>query len=301
MRKRLVVLIGGAIAAGLLLAIAKGYWRPQPRRTFDKFLQRVAQTKAPADPASDSPPGAGMSAVEKAASSKRYLFAFFWKEENDQTRTSRAVFEAAVKKVADRAQSVAVRIDDPAERRIVDKFQLDRAPMPLVLVLAPNGAITGGFPSRVEEAALLGAFATPCSERSMKALQENKLVLVCVQNEATRSNQAAMRGVGDFQADPRYHEVTEIVMLNPAEAGEASFLRDLKISPKTEQAVTAFMAPPGMVIAEFTGATTNGRIDGRAGEGQLRLLSGRQVRSGRMQPETLTSHAGQSARMRLRL
>jgi hypothetical protein len=196
-----------------------------------------------------------MPALEKAAQAKRYLFAFFWKEEDEQTAAMKKVFEGAMTKVADRADSVMVHVSQAAEKEIVDKFQLDRAPMPLVLALAPNGAITGGFPKNFEEQALLDAFASPCTERCMKALQGNKLVFVCVQNETTKSNDAAMLGVRDFVADAQYNEVAEIVLLNPADSKEASFLGDLKVNPKSPEAVTAFLAPPGAVIAEFTGGT----------------------------------------------
>jgi hypothetical protein len=158
-------------------------------------------------------------------------------------------------KAADRADSVAINVAEPAEKKIVDKFQLDRAPMPLVLALAPNGAVTGGFPKKFEEKDLLDAFATPCCQRSMKALQDRKLVFVCVQNGKTQSNEAALKGVRDFRADARFGEATEIVMLDPADATEAAFLTDLKIDPKTSDAVTAFLAPPGMVVAEFKGTT----------------------------------------------
>lgn len=204
--------------------------------------------------------GRGMAAMDAAAQAKKYLFAFFWRAEDENTTAMRKVFQGALKKVSSRADSIEIKIDDPFERAIVKKFDLERAPLPLVLAIASNGAITGGFPTKFDEEALAKAFATPCTEKCMKAIQENKLVFVCVQNKTTKSNAAAMQGVRDFAADSRYKEVTEIVMLNPADGAEASFLGDLKINAKTEEAVTAFMGPPGAVIAEFTGATKRGDL-----------------------------------------
>ena len=167
----------------------------------------------------------------------------------------RKVFDKAMEKVADRAQWVAVDTTDSSEKAIVAKFELSRAPMPLVLALAPNGAITGGFPSKFEEKQLLDAFATPVTQKVMKQLQDNKLVFVCVQNDKTKSNDAAMQGVRDFKADARFASATEIVMLDPTDSAEASFLADMKIDPKTEDAMTVFLAPPGAAIAEYKGAT----------------------------------------------
>lgn len=258
MKKWAVVVIILVVVAGLSLAASQGTRHsgsPSQATTATIATAKEKTGKASASQQTAQGAGAGVAAMDKAAQAKRYLFAFFWKEEDEQTAAMKKVFEAAMAKVSDRADAIVVQVTDPAEKGIVDKFQLDRAPMPLVLALASNGAITGGFPKKFEEQNLLDAFASPCTEQCMKALQENRLVFVCVQNEATKSNDAAMRGVRDFRADSRYSEVTEIVLLNPADDKEASFLGDLKINPKTSEAITALMAPPGMVIAEFTGET----------------------------------------------
>ena len=199
--------------------------------------------------------GKGMAAIRQAADAGKYLFMFFSKADDDQMLAMREVFQKAMEKVADRAQWVAVNITDSSEKAIVAKFDLGRAPMPLVLAMAPNGAITGGFPNKFEEQQLLDAFATPVTEKVMKQLQDNKLVFVCVQNGKTKSNDAAMQGVRDFKADARFASATEIVMLDPIDSAEASFLADMKIDPKTEEAMTVFLAPPGSAIAEYKGAT----------------------------------------------
>lgn len=94
----------------------------------------------------------------------------------------------------------------------------------------------------------------------MKQLQDNKLVFLCVQNGKTKSNDAAMQGVRDFKADARFASATEIVTLDPADPAETSFLADLKIDPKTEEAVTVFLAPPGSAIAEYKGATDKAEL-----------------------------------------
>jgi len=200
--------------------------------------------------------GRGMAAIEQAAQAKKYLFAFFWKKEDEQTTAMRKVFDAATRKAADRAESIALNVTSREEKAIVEKCTLDRAPMPLVLAIAPNGAITGAFPTRFEEKDLLDAFASPCTAQCMKSLQENKLVLLCVQNATTKSNDAAMQAVREFKADARFSPATEIVVLDPADKAELKFLADLKVDPKTPQAVTAFLVPPGSAIALFEGPVT---------------------------------------------
>jgi hypothetical protein len=163
---------------------------------------------APRILSAESATGGGAAALSKAAQANKYLFIFFYKDSGKgvvggllgrdnkrQTEAMGAVFEAAAVKSAGKADSVRVNVQDPAEKAIVDKFDVSRAPVPLALVVAPNGAITGGFPGKFEESQLLGAFASPGMEKCLKVLQDNKLVFLCVQNDGTRANQEAMKGV----------------------------------------------------------------------------------------------------------
>ena len=57
-----------------------------------------------------------MAAIKQAADAGKYLFVFFSKTEDDQTLAMRKVFDKAMEKVADRAQSVAVNITDASEK-----------------------------------------------------------------------------------------------------------------------------------------------------------------------------------------
>ncbi|MBU4272210.1 MAG: hypothetical protein KKE86_01735 [Planctomycetes bacterium] len=243
----ILAVIGLSVALGKAVLESGGVSEPSSSSSISS-----AKPTRTADATDDS--GAGIAAIADAARAKKYLFVFFWKNEDEQTAAMKGVFEEAMRKPTDRAQSAIVCIADPTERGIVGKFDLQRAPMPLVLALAPNGAVMGGFPTKFTEEELLDAFASPCSEKCMKALQENKLVLLCVQNGSTKFNEEAMRGVRDFKGDPRFGHATEVVMLDPADTAEKPFLADLKIEPGESEAVTAFIVPPGSVIAEFKGA-----------------------------------------------
>ena len=204
--------------------------------------------------------GGGIAAVEGAAEAKKYLFIFFRRDDDEQTRKMARVLDAAMKRVDGRAEQITIDVSDPSERDIVKKFGVDRAPMPLVLVLAPNGAVTGGFPVRFEEKQLTEAIVGPGTASVLKALQDGKLAFVCVQNSRTTSNAAAMRGVKDFAADARYAKSTEIVTFDPTAAAEAKFLGQIKIDPKTRKATTVLLAPPGTIVGKFEGATAKDKL-----------------------------------------
>ena len=70
----------------------------------------------------------------------------------------RKSFDAAMQGATDQAMSVVVNITDPLEKKIVARFGVDRAPMPLILALAPNGAVTRSFIRKFDETQLYKAF-----------------------------------------------------------------------------------------------------------------------------------------------
>jgi hypothetical protein len=197
----------------------------------------------------------GASTIENAAADDKYTFIFFYADESELTQSARVAFHRIMSKITEEAVPLEVDTKDPIELPIVSKFNVRGAPMPLVLAVAPNGAITGGFPQKFEETELLGAFASPCEERSLKALQERRVVLVSIQNESTASNDAAMKGVQDFKADPDFGPSTELVTLDPADPAEARFLKALKVAPQTKDAITVCLVPPGQAVARFAGGT----------------------------------------------
>lgn len=257
--------VGSAVLAvlviGLTIVLAKGGSSfPAESEIAQAPVANEVVSNTVSEPASPKVKGPGMLAMEQAAKEKKYLFAFFWKNEDDRTAAMRKVFEAAAGKVADRAQTIVVKVTDPADAGIVQEFGLDRAPMPLALAISPSGAVTGGFPTEFKEEDLLNAFASPALENCLAALQNGKLVFLCVQNASTSSNDDALKGVNEFKADSRYGSATEIVMLDPKDSAEASFLSDLKIDPKTNVAVTTFLVPPGSPIAQYDGATTKDEL-----------------------------------------
>jgi hypothetical protein len=223
----------------------------------------MALATAAEPPVTQSDPAAastGTTAMEKAAKDNKYLFVFFFEGEDANTSNMKGVFETATAKMADRADAVAIRVSDPAEKPILDKFAVRGAPMPLVLAIAPTGAATRAFPKRFAEAQLQQAFVSPCTARCMKAIQDRHLILICVQNGKTQFNQEAMQGVEAFKTDPQYAKVTDIVTLNPSDKAEQEFVKALEVDPQTTTAVTLLVTPPGAPVATFAGAVTKEEI-----------------------------------------
>ena len=164
-------------------------------------------------------------------------------------------------KMSDTAESVEIQTTDPAEQQIVTRYGVSRAPMPFVLAVAPNGAMTKGFPTRFDEKQLRQAFVSPCTAECMKALQDRKLVLLCVEPSSPKIKQVSLqKGVQDFTADEEYTKNSKVVAVNAGDSVEATFLKDLRVDSKTADRVTVLMAPPAAVVGTFVGDVTKDQL-----------------------------------------
>ena len=182
--------------------------------------------------------------IQNAVSENKHLFIFFYKDQNEKTLLLQNVFDQATQKMGEQVKSIKVKANDPSEKSIIERFNLKRTPMPFVLVLAPNGAITGGFPSFTEEQ-LMDSISSPGAASCLKALQDRKLVLLCLQNYQTANNEAALKGVNDFKADARFANATEIVLVHPVLRHK--FLNQLAL----DAWATALLIPPAEVIGTY--------------------------------------------------
>jgi hypothetical protein len=189
----------------------------------------------------------------------KHLFIFFYKEQNKKTQNLEQVFDQTMQKMSAKAKFIKVSVKDPTQKALVDKYDLKRTPMPFVLVIAPNEAITGGFPTFTEEQ-LQNAVVSPGTAQILKGLQDRKLVILALQNSKTENNAAAMQGIKDLKADPRFGSALEIVMIDPSDKRESSFLNTLAVDTQTTQAQTVLIAPPAEVLGKYQGPTTKGKL-----------------------------------------
>jgi len=200
-------------------------------------------------------------AMDQAAAAGKYAFLFFWREKNPQTDRAWSVLQSAAANMANSAEVVSIQVTNPAEKQIVAKYDVSRAPMPLVLAVAPCGAITKAFTKAFDENQLRTALVSPCTQLCLKALQSRKLVLCCVVDQAGPQDPVTIpQAVADFKADAQYGPATEIVLVNARDEGETAFLRDFQIDPKSPKPVIVFLAPPGAMIGKFNGTATKRQL-----------------------------------------
>lgn len=102
-------------------------------------------------------PGKGLAALKRLATSGKSLYVFLYRDENEQTRKMRKVFDEAVAKVADTVEPLAVNIADPSEAEFAEKLGIRTAQMPLVLTLGSDGVIRDVFSVEFTQQQILGA------------------------------------------------------------------------------------------------------------------------------------------------
>jgi len=201
----------------------------------------------------------GLAALQAAAEQGQYAFVFFWKDNSEPTQRMYQTLNAGTAKMTG-VHVVGVAVMDAREQKTVAAFGADRAPLPLIAAVAPNGAVTKAWPLQIREEQLQEGIVSEATARCMKALQDQKLVLLCVYNAKMPHSASSVQAAVGFKADPRFAAAAEIVTLDPTDAREAAFLRTLQVNPRTPDAVTVLLAPPGRPLAQFAGTVTTQEI-----------------------------------------
>jgi len=194
-----------------------------------------------------------------AASSKqdKYSFIMFWRNQDQATNAMWKTLQTGLSDKSEKASSVAVNVSDPKEAEFVKRFGVSRAPMPLMLAVAPNGAVTASYARQLDTKRIDEAFVTPTMEKCMLAMQNRKMVLLCVHAD----EQAAIPGgITGFKKIPCYQKTTEIVQLRVDDPAEVKFLKELEIPQTSQNTITVFMAPPGVLLGKFGPGVTKEQL-----------------------------------------
>lgn len=200
-------------------------------------------------------PGSGRVA---SAPSPQFTLILFWKQQDAITQQFAEVLRSAVAARPERAHWTGVDITDQANRAIVEHYGVSRAPMPLALCVADNGAVTGVFTRRPNEEAIERALVTPAMVQVTKALQDKKIVVVHVQ---PTQQSPLPTGAAAFARDPDFHARTTIVNVVLSDPDESRFLADMKFDPRDAgDSKLVVMAPPGVLIGKFNAGVTKAQI-----------------------------------------
>jgi hypothetical protein len=221
--------------------------------TLTLVLAAIALTSASLLAANNSPaPSKTQQILDQSAEQQKFTFVLFYRQNDATTQAMANTLNAGIAKRKDAAITTFVLASDPAEQAVIEKFGVGRSPMPLTVAVAPNGAITGVFPQKFTEASFEEAMVTPAMTRCMKAMQAQKLVVLCACPSGTT---AFPKAVADLKADPHYAQRITVVALNIEDPAEARLVKEMEL-PTTRTTTMVFMAPPGVMVGKYASTAT---------------------------------------------
>jgi len=248
-----------AITLAVVLAAFVGCSNTRSRSTAKPRAQaphaRKSAAGKPAGKPEASVPKVSLAetAIRAAARKNRYVFVTFYRESDEASSKMRAVVKAAQRTYARRASFVSVDVDDPVHQDVVSRYGADRSPIPLTLAVAPNGAVTAGFPNEVKSTDFPRAFVSDGMADVVKAMQNQKLAVLCVQGPRARHNKETLAAARKLAAAPELAGATQLVRVNSADRREAKLLQQLKVNAGSPEAQIVVIAPPGKVAGKFSG------------------------------------------------
>lgn len=223
-------------------------------RTIHAAAIAMAMAVAFLAPRSNAAPSVE-AAIRAAAKQNHYVFVTFYK--NDKAGKSMlATVKSIQGKFAGRAEFVSVDAGDKANQAVIKHYGADRSPMPLTIAIAPNGAVTAGFPKQIKNGDVSSAFVSDGTAAILKVLQNGKLAVVCVQNSKTKHNSESLAAANGLKTQAQFRGATEVVKMDPTDRGEAQFMNQCQISSSTSDAQIVVIAPPGRMVGKFGGTTS---------------------------------------------
>lgn len=142
---------------------------------------------------------------------------------------------------------------DAANSEFVQKYSLASAPVPLILVFAPNGAIAGGnVASKLNPQQLVAMVPSPKKAEALKAIQSGQAVYVTASRSGMSTKPDVTKGCAAACMQMQGKCVAIAVdMDNPA---EKAFLNQLKVNMQSTEPVTVVINSKGQLTGTYTGA-----------------------------------------------
>ncbi|TWU07419.1 hypothetical protein [Allorhodopirellula heiligendammensis] len=189
-----------------------------------------------------------------------FQYLFFWKEHDTRTQNALDATQQELAKLGDDVSVKQIGIKDPANAEVVNYYGVSRAPMPLVLCTASNGAVTKAFVTPFAASQLREGIVSRGTAASLKALQENKLVVLCAIGSGTAADQTTLSNAIALKSDQRFAKSIEVIALDVHDPNEATLLAGVKLNSTLTEPTIVILAPPGKQLATLAGLVTTEQI-----------------------------------------
>ena len=199
-------------------------------------------------------------AIQAAAKQNRYVIATFYKKNDAASTKMLAEAKKLQAKYSSRANFVSADVGNAVHKELISQYGADRAPLPLTLVIAPNGAVTAGYPNEIKKTDISDAFVSSGMADVLKVLQSGKLAAVCLQSSKTKHNKESLAAAEGLNAQAQFRGAVEVVKIDPSDRGEAKFIQVCKADAGADDAQIVVIAPPGRIVGKFAGTATTDSI-----------------------------------------
>ena len=191
-----------------------------------------------------------------ASSQGKTTYVMFYRANDPATKRMAQTVHAQVKASTDRATWVKVHVNDPSGALLVKRVDASRIPLPAGFGLAPNGAVTGVFRGNVPRQQLARATLTDKHAELVRALQQQKIAILCVQPP---SDDSIPPGVEEFENNPDFQGRTFRIVAHTNEQTEKAMFTRMKVSTGIRSPVCLVFAPPGVFVGKFD-ASVSGSV-----------------------------------------
>lgn len=199
-------------------------------------------------------------AIQAAAKQNRYAVVTFYKQKDEASTKMLAEVKKLQGKHSNKATFVNVDVGNTIHANVIAKYDADRSPIPLTIVIAPNGAVTAGYPEEIKKTDISDAFVSSGMADVLKAIQDGKLAAVCLQNSKTKHNKESLAAAEGLNKQGQFRGVVEVVKIDPSSKSESKLIQMCKASANSDEAQIVIIAPSGGVVAKFDGTATTASI-----------------------------------------
>jgi hypothetical protein len=223
-----------------------------------KANSAIAQPSSlPGKAASATQPVLAKTTQEALAASQKageFLMVIFYDQKDDLFKGMDQIVTKFKKDSKEKIRVFHAAVKDKAESEIVAKYRIDRARLPLILVFASNGAITGGFEQKVTQEQLNKTLVSELVAKVIKAVRERKVAVVSLQNLKTKFNAESSKVADAFANDPKLKGNVEIIQGDPDDLKNQEFLTQCEIKKPVSTSTLVLLAPPsGAILGAFSG------------------------------------------------
>lgn len=205
-------------------------------------------------------PKSAKEAIQISQDTKQYLFLLFYDTKDALYDQMKAAIVGAMAETDQRILIYEASKSSGTDADLIAQYKIDRAPMPLLMVMGPNGAVLGGFPKSVTADKLAKSLVPPLTMDVLKSMQQQKMAVVLLQNSTTRFNAESSKTANDLAYDKRLLGSVEVIKADPSDPKNRDFLANAKIASAAATATIVLIAPPGIVAGVFPGNTTKSSI-----------------------------------------